>query len=288
MSVLPRGTGHRDDDLLSEEDGQLGMRNPRMVAQNALRLLLNSLGLGLVRKEALVDLREDSRIAKDFKLLLAMSNTHDVKDALRHHPHSKSQLRQDLFALTFGNSPSGFFVEFGAADGVSLSNTHLLETQLGWTGILSEPARGWHNALENNRQCIIDKRCVWSNTGERISFKEVEVGELSTVESFSGSDGHAKDRRQGITYEVETVSLLDLLREHHAPKIIDYLSIDTEGSEFEILRAFDFSEFSFRVITVEHNFTPMREKIHQLLTRNGYRRVLEEFSEWDDWYLPNE
>ncbi len=264
------------------------MRKLRVRLQLALGVLFNSLGLGLVRKDVLVELRKDARIAKEFKLLLAMADTHDITRAFVHYPNSKSQLRQDLFALTFGNSPSGFFVEFGATDGVSLSNTYLLETHLGWTGILSEPARGWHAALERNRRCTIDKRCVWSQTGDRVFFNEVDDRELSTVKVFSGSDGHAKSRRRGTIYEVETVSLLDLLREHHAPKIIDYLSIDTEGSEFEILREFDFSQFSFRAVTVEHNFTPMREKIHHLLTGNGYVRVFEEFSEWDDWYLLNE
>ena len=67
--------------------------------------------------------------------------------------------------------------------------------------------------------------------------------------------------------------------------MIDYLSIDTEGSEFEILNSFDFSKFKFRIITCEHNYTPMREKIFELLTKNGYTRVFKEISFNDDWYV---
>jgi hypothetical protein len=84
---------------------------------------------------------------------------------------------------------------------------------------------------------------------------------------------------------VKTVSLADLLIRHHAPAELDYLSIDTEGSEFEILRDFDFARYPFKVITCEHSFTPAREKIHALLTAAGYVRKYAKFSDFDDWYV---
>ncbi len=49
--------------------------------------------------------------------------------------------------------------------------------------------------------------------------------------------------------------------------------------------ALDFHQYRFRVITCEHNFTPMREKIHDLLAGHGYRRVFSHISHCDDWYL---
>jgi hypothetical protein len=66
---------------------------------------------------------------------------------------------------------------------------------------------------------------------------------------------------------------------------MDYLSIDTEGSELKILQSLDFSRWRFRVITCEHNFTVDREAIHSLLTAKGYVRRWEEYSQWDDWYF---
>ena len=111
------------------------------------------------------------------------------------------------------------------------------------------------------------------------------MAELSTIDAFSATDSHATIRTQGINYQVETISLNDLLRRHQAPTMIDYLSIDTEGSEFEILSHFDFSEFRFRTITCEHNGTEAREKIFDLLTANGYVRKHPELSKFDDWYV---
>ena len=80
------------------------------------------------------------------------------------------------------------------------------------------------------------------------------------------------------------MSLNDLDR-HGAPAVIDYLSIDTEGSEFEILNAFDFSRHRFSVITCEHNFSAQRQEIYERLVRNSYVRVFDGLSRWDDWYV---
>ena len=69
-----------------------------------------------------------------------------------------------------------------------------------------------------------------------------EVGELATIDDFSNSDLHAKARVNGKKYKVKTISLEDLLDKYNAPKIIDYLSIDTEGSELDILSSFNFEK----------------------------------------------
>jgi FkbM family methyltransferase len=201
--------------------------------------------------------------------------------------YSKAQLRQDIFVLSeLGFKREGYFVEFGATNGVDLSNSYLLEKQFGWNGVLAEPARKWHFDLGSNRKVNIEHDCVWTNTGEKLLFNEVDYGELSTIDSFSDSDVHRKSRMTGIKYEVNTISLNHLLDKYSAPKEIDYLSIDTEGSEFKILKAFDFSKYKFNVITCEHNFTPMRQQIYTLLSKNGYKRKLTELSSFDDWYIP--
>jgi hypothetical protein len=76
-----------------------------------------------------------------------------------------------------------------------------------------------------------------------------------------------------------------LLYEHDAPQVIDYLSIDTEGSEFEILQAFDFDSHRPFVLTVEHNYRPDREKMVALMRTHGYVRAPTRISAYDDWFV---
>jgi FkbM family methyltransferase len=170
-------------------------------------------------------------------------------------------------------------------DGIKYSNTFLLETRYGWRGIVAEPARCWHRDLTRNRTCLVDQRCVWSESGETLQFNEMTGSGYSTIDTLSGSDFHAKRRRNGRRYSVDTISLRDLLLSHDAPISIDYLSIDTEGSEFAILNGFFPSHHEIRIITVEHNYARERSQIYTLLTSQGYMQVFKELSMWDDWYI---
>lgn len=229
------------------------------------------------------------RLARRAGLLAQVCPEHSAYLTYReaHQGKSQSQIGQDLFVLhMLREKREGYFVEFGATDGVALSNTCLLEREFGWRGICAEPSRHWHPRLRANRRCSIDERCVWSRSGDSLRFAECEVGEFSTLSSFVDSDGHAALRQHAREYEVPTVLLSDLLAEHGAPRDVDYLSIDTEGSEFEILSAHDFSRFRFRVITVEHNgLRKRRNQIARLLSAKGYRRSMPAISRWDDWYV---
>jgi FkbM family methyltransferase len=205
---------------------------------------------------------------------------------LKNFNFTKSQIFQDLFVLFMTyEKKAGFFFEFGATNGITLSNSWLLEKSYGWDGILAEPARCWHTELRANRTCKIDTNCVWSKSGEQLEFNEASSQELSTINFFSGSDGHSSGRQNGNKYMVETITLNDLLEKHNAPREIDYLSIDTEGSELTILSNFDFNKYNINLITVEHNFTDARNKIYDLLSTNGYKRLFAKFSKFDDWYI---
>lgn len=201
-------------------------------------------------------------------------------------PKCKSQLGQEIFALIQNDfKRNGYFIEFGATNGLELSNTHLLEKEFGWTGILAEPAKTWHEDLYKNRSCNIETQCVWSKSGETIYFHESDEAVLSTVNSLrTMADGNKDYRLAGKQYDVQTISLEDMLKKYSAPKRIDYLSIDTEGSEFEILSNFNFDAYDIRAITCEHNYMPEREQIYKLLTSKGYFRVDIKQSKWDDWY----
>ena len=259
-----------------------------------MKSLLNSaLGLvdaRLVRKSSYEKLLSNANRFRDYELSSLIDEKY-FADYFANLKFSKSQLRQDLFVLSECEfKENGFFIEFGATDGVDLSNSHILEKKFKWNGILAEPAKIWHSALVQNRNVAIETDCVWRETGETLLFNEVNDekhnGELSTIDSFTNVDGHAKSRNSASNkYEVKTISLEDMLQKHNAPQKIDYLSIDTEGSEFEILNSFNFDKYDIKIITCEHNYTPMREKIYSLLSKNGYERKYSEFSAFDDWYV---
>lgn len=259
-----------------------------------MKSLLNSalslLDIRLVRRSSYEKLLSNANRFRDYELSSLIDEKY-FADYFENLKFSKSQLRQDLFVLSeLEFKEDGFFIEFGATNGVDLSNTHILEKRFKWSGILAEPAKIWHSALAKNRTVAIETDCVWRKTGETLLFNEVNDekhnGELSTIDSFTNSDNHAKSRKSiSNKYEVKTISLQDMLNKHNAPKKIDYLSIDTEGSEFEILNSFNFEEYDIKIITCEHNYTPMREKIYNLLSKNGYERKCSEYSQFDDWYV---
>ena len=256
---------------------------------NLMRKLLRNFNIGLIRYNKLEELKKISerfhRYENDIWEILSLP-INDLIRLAEVNGKSKSQLKQDLFVLLETNfKRNGFFVEFGATNGVDLSNTNLLEKEFGWEGILAEPAKVWHADLKKNRECAIEMNCVWSDSDSILDFTEVSEAELSTITKYSDNDWASKNRESGIGCKVKTISLIDLLIKHNAPKVIDYLSIDTEGSEYEILNHFDFDAYQFRVITCEHNYTNMREKIYDLLVSKGYIRKYVGLSKWDDWYI---
>jgi FkbM family methyltransferase len=205
-------------------------------------------------------------------------------------PESKAQILQDLWvSYELGEKRDGFFVEFGATNGLVNSNTWLLEKKYGWKGILAEPNPVWHAMLAANRGATIDHRCVGATSRKTVTFLTTDASdpELSSIAEFAGGDHFAEVRAKGNAIQVETVSLSDLLIQHQAPVEIDYMSIDTEGSEFAILSQFDFSRYVVNLMSVEQN-RHTEAKIEALLKKQGFDRVVQEFSQWDGWYVRTE
>lgn len=201
-----------------------------------------------------------------------------------------SQLGQDVLALFCFNKKPGYFVEFGACDGIIMSNTFLLETYHGWNGILVEPVPYYNRVLKNKRDCIIiDDVCVSDKSDEIVKFLAVRDFQcVSGMQSDAFKDTWGTIRKNnGETYDVKTISLKDLLDNNNAPEYIEFLSIDTEGSEFKILNAYDFSR-TFGLITVEHNHTENKVPIENLLKEKGYIHILENKSRHDSWFVSQE
>jgi FkbM family methyltransferase len=204
---------------------------------------------------------------------------------MRHLAHG--QILQDLWVLfELDFKPGGYFVEFGAYDGIVHSNTKLLEDRFGWTGLLAEPNPDLAAGLREHRAAIVDSRCVWDTTGDAVDLLITGDAELSTVADHAERDLHTESRRVTAvrTVTVPTVSLNDLLDEHSAPAEIDFMSVDTEGTELRILRSFDFARHRPRLVAVEHNGRTGGRRLDDLMAEQGYERRFRNLSDWDAWY----
>jgi FkbM family methyltransferase len=176
---------------------------------------------------------------------------------------------------------NGTFIEIGAHDGVYLSNTYLLEKTYDWKGICVEPIPNIYSKLKENRNCVCVNKAVYKESDCTIDFL------LSPDSQLSGIADHVIDSyksRYDKIIQVDTITIDDLITQNNFPNYIDYLSIDTEGSELDILKTIDFNKFRFGIIDVEHNFQDEKRKnINDLLTKNSYVFVKE--NKWDDYYI---
>jgi FkbM family methyltransferase len=196
-------------------------------------------------------------------------------------PSSYSFQGQDQFVLdACGGQRGGFFIDSGASDGVCGSNTLLLETEYGWRGICIEPNESMFAHLVAHRSCTCLNLCLYDRDGDVDFFEVAEVyggiideydaDHLAFAKAFVASRGATADAP---TIPKQARTIRSILQSCGAPKVIDYWSLDTEGSELKILRSFPFDEYRLRVLTVEHNHTPMREEIATFLMSRGMRRV---------------
>jgi FkbM family methyltransferase len=196
-----------------------------------------------------------------------------------------SQIGQDLEVLKFyNNKKNGFFIEIGASDGIELSNTYLLEKMFDWKGICVEPIPDRFNLLTKNRpNSLCYDYAVYNTSNKHVIFDIAKTSDLLSgiSECIDCYKDIVDSNKKQIV--VNTISLNHLLEKSNAPSFIDYLSLDTEGSEFEILKSIDFQKYTFGLIDVEHNFSQSRRNdIHSLLTSNGYHFLRQ--NNWDDCY----
>ena len=173
-----------------------------------------------------------------------------------------SQLRiaengQDFFVLDrTAYKEHGFFVDIGAADGITGSNTFILEKFYKWSGICVDPNPVFMQSLFNCRDSSVSTLCVYSETGKILPFKICTDNNQFFGWNFrSGLKSHISSIDQEIdksfsTINVLTISLNDLLHLYNAPTDIDYISLDTEGSEYDILKTFNFEKYNVKCFTV--------------------------------------
>lgn len=170
---------------------------------------------------------------------------------------------QDLFIAEqlLPHVSNGVFVEVGANDGVTLSNTCYLERELEWTGIAVEPLPATYRRLEANRSCHTVQGCVSDTEGEA-RFLEI-TGDCEMLSGLVGKYDAQHRRRirrnlkrhQGTSRQITVpCHTLESLLAQHDITHVHYLSVDTEGGEIDILKSIDFGRIPIDVVSAENNY----------------------------------
>lgn len=195
-----------------------------------------------------------------------------------------SQWGQDrhLAEHVFKGLRDGVYVDVGAHDGTTLSNTRFFDDTLNWTGICVEPMDNVFEELVKNRPrakcvnaCAYDRECDvdFFNIAESVPTSEMLSGicetyypkHLDRIHSEIASNGG-----RGQVVSKKAVTVQSLLDEHNITRV-DYLSIDTEGSEQKVLDGIDWARAEIAIIDVENNYPEIFGATHQFLLDRGYK-----------------
>jgi len=194
-----------------------------------------------------------------------------------------SQVGQDKWVCDyFKYKKNGYFVDIGAYDGVELSNTYYLEKELNWSGICMEPSPIAFKKLKEQRNCILINKAAYH---KNVQLKFVEDGLGGRI----GNDSK-------YSYMVDAVRMDQVLEENNSPKIIDYISLDIEGGEYDALLAFPFNNYEVILWTIEHNLHAgmanllLKANILNIMNKHGYQIVRENVGTsplypMEDWYI---
>jgi FkbM family methyltransferase len=178
----------------------------------------------------------------------------------------------------FADGEKNFFIDIGAYDGSTWSNTFYMESELNWDGICIEPHPVLFDQLMSNRKCKCYNACIADKT-EDITF--LAIG--GRADSMSGIEKNLHyDHKKRIDREIlsqggsinrvnmKSITLNSICSDNNINKI-GYLSIDTEGSEINVLKGINFNEIDIRVISAENN--GYHNEVKKFLLDRGYNFI---------------
>jgi FkbM family methyltransferase len=171
--------------------------------------------------------------------------------------------------IIFKNKENGFFVEIGALDGIIFSNSYIFEKYLNWSGICVEPDLRWKDSIIQNRKCNISFNVISDTSNLDVDFCTHKNGGESFVKTEKRSWIYDNDIID--IYKVKTLTLTDLLDLNNSPKLIDWISVDTEGSEIKIISKFlSDSKYNVNFINIEHT---SNDDIDKLFEESNFIRI---------------
>lgn len=238
--------------------------------------------------QGLKDLLQQKKLAlKSKKINTIKGKSLDLPEVIKkfNSLKYKGQLLQDKWVVMMTQGKQkGVFLEIGSSDGIGLNNTFCLEKKFSWSGMCVEPNPDLFKKLCANRTAITLPYAFSQESGEIVEF--VHHGALGTIAKYSSTDNHAAKRENFIS-EHGTIKVLtarpDLILElYKFPENFDFLSLDVEGAELEVLESFNLSKWHPALACIEHNYVEDRRfAIFKLLSSHGYQCLQIEF---DDWY----
>jgi glycosyltransferase involved in cell wall biosynthesis len=193
-----------------------------------------------------------------------------------------SQLGADDWVLS--RYKKGYFVDAGCCDGEHISNTYKLE-KLGWSGICIDV---FPTNFERRPNSKVVEAALHGIKDLELDFMISKAPEISGITDYLGKKGTAAYTGWEPYIEkiikVKTQLLHEILDANNAPEFIEYLSIDIEGVELEVLKTFPFDRYKFGCISLEHNYEePRRTHIKDLLKSKGYTYIKQVKA--DDWFM---
>jgi len=202
-----------------------------------------------------------------------------------------SQLGQDRFIDEYFEKKENLvFLDIGAHDGKTISNTFFLEKERKWKGICIEAQPSIFEELKKNRDCVCLNFAIANFEGE-IDFTVVDgyANMLSGISSLYNKTHFERVKGEINHYggDMKTLKLptkkLQTIIDEYEFYNIDFCSIDTEGSEYEIIKSIDFNKTNIKVFIIENNYK--ENDIQLFLEEKGYS--LTNKLEWDDVYIKN-
>jgi FkbM family methyltransferase len=218
--------------------------------------------------------------------------------------NSKSQIGQDIVLdqQIFKGKSNGVFVEVGALDGFGASNTWFFEMERNWSGLLIEPNPVEFNKRNQHpRPNSIFENCAISDVEMDINFLSIEgpCNVLSGIMEFYNTQHLERINRELEMYSnhpeghelysrkeqipMKAVRLQTLFDKHNITKI-DFISIDVEGAELQVLNSINFDKVDISLFMIENNYG--LEKETEFLSSKGYKLLGN--IQWDSVFIKND